>query len=199
MPRTNDKGIAIARVYARSLLELAVGGETAEALREELQDLVDYLGRHREFADFLTTPLVAVGQREKLLEKWLRGKASDLLVNALQVLNRKGRLALLPAIAEVYTQEHRQLRRQVEVHVKTAVPLTSDLRQQLVAALHRLTGQEPLLREELDSQLIGGIVLTIDDQKIDASLQRELAGRRAALHHRAALEIQRVRLTEAEA
>jgi F-type H+-transporting ATPase subunit delta len=193
MPETNDRALAVARVYSHSILGLAAAGGEAESLLEELQELVRYLGQQPAFADFLSSPLVAVGDREKALEKLFRGRASDLLVNALQVLNRKGRLGLLPTITEVYRRQHKELRGQIDVHVRTAITLTPDLRGKLQAAVSRFTGHEAQLIETVDERMLGGMVLQIGDQKIDASVKRELEEMRELLEERAALEIHRLR------
>lgn len=193
MPETNDRALAVARVYSHSMLELAEARGEAKSLLEELQELTAYLGGHPAFADFLSSPLVDVGAREKALERLFRGRMSDLLVNSLQVLNRKGRLVLLPTITEVYRLQRQELRRQVDVHARTAVPITPDLRERLRAAVSRLAGRQAQLIETVDERMLGGIVLEIGDQKIDASVKRDLAELRASLEQRAALEIHRLR------
>lgn len=193
MPEVNDRALAVARVYSQSLLDLATAGGEAESLLEELQELVRYVDQHPAFADFLSSPLVDVGEREQALDKLFRGRASDLLVNALQVLNRKGRLGILPTITEVYRRQHQELRGQVDVQVRTAVAIPPDLREKLRAAVSRFAGRDAQLIETVDEQMLGGIVLQIGDQKIDGSIKRELEEMRDSLEERAALEIHRLR------
>ena len=61
-----------------------------------------------------------------MIEQAFRGKASDLLVDSLLVVNRKGRLSAVRAIAVAYRAALRDLRGWVDVHVRTAVPLTPE-------------------------------------------------------------------------
>ncbi|MEM1177237.1 MAG: ATP synthase F1 subunit delta [Acidobacteriota bacterium] len=174
MPRFNDKELAVARVYGRALLSLADNAGQAEEVLEELMWLADYAKDDAGFSRFISSPTVDENERGASLEKMFRGRLSDLVVDALQVINRKGRMALLPAVAETYRQDHRDLRGHVDVHVRTAVPLSDGLRQKVHAAVAGYSGLEPKLHESVDESLIGGIVLQIGDRKIDASVKNEV-------------------------
>jgi F-type H+-transporting ATPase subunit delta len=127
--------------------------------------------------------------RQKTLEKIFRGKRSDLFVDAMQVLNRKGRLGLIEAVAEVYYLELEELRGRVEVHVRTAAPLTRRLREKLGEMAKIQAGREVDLVESVDESLIGGLVVQIGDRKLDASVATRVKRLRAALLDRASREI----------
>jgi len=199
MPRFDDKQIAIARVYSRSMLNLAEKQGEAEGLLAELGELAAYLERNPEFATFLASPMIDTDERAASLKKLFRDKASHLLVDSLQVLNRKGRLALLGAVAETYRDEFQKRRGRIDVHVRTAVPLTAGLRDELRAVAAEFTGKEPVLIEEIDDAMIGGMVLRIGDQKLDATVAYRIRKLRSAFHERAVHEIHRVRGTVPEA
>ena len=199
MAGVSVKEQSIARVYSRSMLQLAEERGEADSLLEELRGLVEYLDRNPKFETFLESPLVDDKDRAALLERAFRGKASDLLVDSLQVVNRKGRLGLLRAIAESYRSEHLVLRGMVEAHVRTVVPLTEPLRERIRAAVARHTGKTPVLIEEIDPSLIAGIVVQIGDEKIDQSLSRRLRELAANLENRATQEILRARGSQVQA
>ena len=185
--------LSIARVYGRSMLKLAEERGEGDSLLEELKELVEHLDRDPEFERFLESPLVDDEDRAPFLERVFRGKASDLLVDSLQVVNRKGRLGLLRAIAETYRTEHRDLRGMVDTYVRTVVPLTPALRERVRAAIARHTGKTPVLIEKIDPSLIAGIVVQVGDEKIDESLSRRLRELSAILDNRATQEILRSR------
>jgi F-type H+-transporting ATPase subunit delta len=192
MASIDQRLMGLARVYARAILALAVAQGEAEALLEELAALGRLVAREPAFADFLASPLVDVEDRRETLERVFRGRASDLLVDTLQVLNRKRRLGFLPAIAHVYRAELRQRQGLVDVKVRTAAPLPEPLRDRLRAALVRFTGgRRPELEETVDPALLGGIVVEVDGKKVDASLAARLRELGAALAQRASQEILR--------
>jgi F-type H+-transporting ATPase subunit delta len=193
MAKVNDREMALARVYSRAMLGLAEEVGEADELLEELQELVKSLDRNPELEQLLSSPLVEAEDRAAVLEKLFRGRASDLLVDSLQVVNRKGRLALLRAIAEGYRVEHRDLRGIADASVRTAVPLTDAQRSQVRAAVARFTGKQAYLFEKVDPAILGGIVIEVDGRKIDGSVASRLRELGQALEQRASEEIVRAR------
>jgi F-type H+-transporting ATPase subunit delta len=189
MARVDEKQVAVARVYCRSMLDLAESGGEAESLLEELHGLVALMEKNDGFRNFLVSPLVDSGERERILEKQLRGKLSDLLVNSLQVLNRHGRLDILETLVEVFRTQYQERHGQVDVHVTTAVPLGDALRAEIEAAAERLAGKTPKLIASVDESLIGGLVIRIGDRKIDTSVARALRNLRDGLGERASQQI----------
>jgi F-type H+-transporting ATPase subunit delta len=185
----NDRELSIASVYSKAMLDLAEQQGEADSLLEELEGLVEYLGRNPELEQFLASPLVEDEDRGKVLEKAFRGKTSDLLLDSLQVVNRKGRLSLLRAIVEGYLAEHRKLRGMVEARVRTAVPLSEALRTRVRESVARHTGRQPILLEKVDPALIGGIIIEVGDEKIDGSVSHKLSELGKALELRASQEI----------
>lgn len=193
MATVNDRELAIGRIYSKAMLDLAEERGEADGLLGELQDLVAYLDRNPEFEQFLGSPLVDDEDRARTLDRAFRGRASDLLLDSLQVVNRKGRLGLLRAIAEGYRIEHGLLRGIAEAHVRTAVPLSEGLRARVRESVARFTGKQPRLIEKVDPALIAGIVIEVEGQKIDGSVASRLRELGQALERRASEEIVRAR------
>jgi F-type H+-transporting ATPase subunit delta len=190
MAGTSDKA-AIAAVYAAAMLGLAERRGDADALRAELDELARLARAAPALGAFFANPLIDADRRAESLERMLRGKASDLLVDALQVINRKGRIGLLSAIAAAYAARHDVLRGVIEVRVASAVPLDGGQRERLRAAVRAKTGCEPRLVESVDAELLGGLVIRLGDRKADASIATRLHTLVAALLARATQEIVR--------
>jgi F-type H+-transporting ATPase subunit delta len=191
MSRIDDRNLGLGRLYAKALLDLAEEQGSAGELLNELTDLAHYLEGHPELVNHFGSPLVEGTDRAQTLEKVFRGRASDLLVDALQVINRKGRLGSLRAIAEAYRQELRDRRGQVDVFVRTAVPLSEGLRARLSESLAQFTGRQPALIEKVDPSVIGGLIVEVAGTKIDTSVASRLRDLGAALERRASEEIHR--------
>lgn len=169
----DNRELAVGRVYAVAALELAEEAGRAEEVGQELAALAADLEADAETAAFFASPLVDEEQRRAALER-LRGTLSDLTVDTLQVMNGKGRLALVPALAAAYREELDRLRGRVDVTVSSARPLGDELRERLLAVVRERTGNEPRLEERVDSALLGGLVMRIGDRKIDASVAHQL-------------------------
>lgn len=189
----DDKQRAVARVYAVAMLSLATGSGSgtgvADSLREELDAVAAMTRSNPGFADFLANPVIDADERQVSLERMFRGKLSDLAVDSIQVLNRKGRSALLPAVAAEYRRVHDRHQRRIEVQVTSAKPLTDDQRGRLAAAIEKRTGFAPTFDERVDASLLGGMVVRIGDEKTDGSAVTRLHNLTEALLARASREI----------
>lgn len=181
--------LAVAGVYAEALLALAAAEGREDVLLEELDGMVDLLDRQSDLERFLASPLADPQQQSELIEKALRGRASDILVDTLQVMRRKGRLQLVRAVAATYRAQWLRLKGRVEVAVTTAVPLTAELRGKLIEAANRATGKTAQILEKVDPALLGGMVVRMGDQKLDRSVATEVARLGAALMARASSEL----------
>lgn len=198
MARVTDRDMTVGRLYAKAVLELAEEKGQADEMLEELAQVVGHLDQSPEFEQFLSSPLVDEGARAQVIENVFRGRASDLLVDTLEIINRKGRLGVIRAIAEAYRIEHRELRGWVDVEVRTAVPLSEALRARLKDSIAAFTGRKPNLIERVDPSLIAGMVVEVAGKKIDASVASRLRGLSEALLARASQEIHRGRAYVAE-
>lgn len=189
MASFSDKGLAVARVYGAAMIELAQGLGEVDVLFHELGDLAGQVDRDEPLRTFLSSPVVDTGTRASAIEKLFRGKYSDLFVDSLQVLNRKGRLELLGAVSETYAQARDELQDKVRVHVKSATPLSDEQREKIKAVVNMQTGKTAELREAVDESLLGGLVVRIGDRKLDTSVARKLEVVKSLLLERAAHEI----------
>jgi F-type H+-transporting ATPase subunit delta len=190
MPRIDDRQIALARVYSGAMLELAERAGQAEPLLEELLGVATLVEREPDLAAFFSSPLIEDEARREVIEKVLRGHASDLLVDSLQVINVKGRLDLLPTIAEAYRQAFEALRGRIEVKVESAVALDPEQRAALAESVRRSTGKHARLVETVDQALLAGLVVRVGDEKFDGSAANQLRKLAATLLERASQEIQ---------
>ncbi|MCH7720005.1 MAG: ATP synthase F1 subunit delta [Planctomycetes bacterium] len=189
MPKVEEGAVAIADVYAQSLYALADERGQADAIFEEFGDLIRYLDDDAVFASYLADARVDSDRRKAMLEKVFRGRMSDLLLDALQVLNDKDRLGILAVVYDRFRVAHEEKRGEVEVHVTTALPLTDELRAKVSAAVRQRISKTARLNETTDPDILGGLIVRIGDTKIDTSIANHLRRVRDALKARASLEI----------
>lgn len=190
MAMMNDKQLALAKIYSQSILGLAEKSGEADTVLDELNELVDAFVANPMLENFFASPIINTGVRAKSIEKMFRGRFSDLVVDSLQVLNRKGRLDLVRAIVETYRSQLETHRNIAEVMVTTAVPLTDSLRSTLIDVTNKRIGKQIRLVEKVDPAIVGGFIVRFGDEKIDASVAAQLSRISDAFVERASREIQ---------
>lgn len=188
--RVDEQEVAVADVYAAALLELAERRGEGDEVLEELGAISSLLKEQPEFADYLSSPMVDVEARRGAIDKTFQGRANDLLVNTLQVMNRRNRLDLLEALQTAYSRGLDDARKRESVEVVTAVPLTESLRERLKQAVRKMTGRDTRLIESVDETLVGGLVVKVGDEKIDTSVARSLSLLKKKFEERARAEVQ---------
>lgn len=185
----DDRQDAIARVYAEALFRLSEARGESEQLLAELAELVRFSREHPGIAEPLLSPLADPAKRRASIDRIFRGRASDLFVDTLQVLNARGRLALFAAVAEAFRKLFQRSRQVLDVHVETAVPLSAEQRAALAELTLALTGSRANLLESVEPRLLGGLVVRARDRKFDTSLRSKLDRLRGLLSQRASQEI----------
>lgn len=177
MPLVESQPNAASMMYARSLLELADqqgGRAVCEEIGSELEQILELGRSDKTFGEFLSSRLIATKARGESLSRILKGRISDLTLRFLLVLNRKGRLAALPAVAASYDQLLQEKFGRVEVDVYTAEAADSALLDQVRSQLSATLGKEVILHPYTDARMIGGIKVQIGDQLLDASVATQL-------------------------
>ncbi|MCG3131969.1 MAG: ATP synthase subunit delta [Phycisphaerae bacterium] len=174
MSSTDPKTQTLARTYAEAIFGLAEERKQGDALVEEIAAVEALLAQDAALSAYLTDPEVDAKHRAGVIEKSFRGRLSDLLTDALRVINAKERMNLLPAIFSSCREAQERSRGVAEVEVVTAVALTEDLRGALATAAGAYAGRKVRLVETVDPELLGGLVLRVGDVKLDTSLSRHL-------------------------
>lgn len=181
MPLIESQPDEVAQVYARSLYELAGGREQAETILGELQELLELARQDPKFSEFLASKALPIERRDGSLRAILEGRASDLTVRFLRLLNRKGRLGHLPAIVEAYDHIVQEAFGRVEVDIYTVEALDPEDRDRIREKVQATIGKEIVLHEYVEPAMLGGVKLKIGDQLIDDSLQAQLRRARQRL------------------
>lgn len=180
---------SIADSYARALLSLTEDAGCSDEVHDTLRDLVDGMNRDQALAVFMMSRSIDDDRRTDLLEQHFRGKMHDLLLNTLQVINRKGRCELIPLVYERYRLALEELRNEIDVYVTSAIELTDAIRADLIEAATRVAGRTARLIETVDPEILGGLIVRIGDEKLDSSVSRRLERIHDAFEQRASQEI----------
>jgi F-type H+-transporting ATPase subunit delta len=186
MAEAFDEHLDLADIYAAALFALASEAGLVETVRGELEELVRLETLEPGFAEFLRSGAVDDDHRAASLERMFRGKLSDIVLNTLQVMNARGRAALLKPLLRAFVLREQQAANQVEVTVRSAVELDADTRERLERVTEMLSGKRPLMQYEVDAALLGGLVLQIGDYRYDNSIRRHLLQAHARLLGRGA-------------
>ncbi|QDS89854.1 ATP synthase subunit delta [Rosistilla oblonga] len=167
--------LQLGRVYAQALIGAAMKEGVTDDAIEQLGQLVDdVLSQHPTLASVFASPRVSQEEKSRILDSLLGDKVHPVLLRFLKVVAGRGRLGYLNEIRYSADQLKNEMMGRVVAEVRTALPLTDELRQSVQQRLADKLGKDVVLKETVDPQLIGGLVVRIGDTVIDSSVAGQL-------------------------
>lgn len=163
----------LARPYARAAFEVAEKASALESWRNALAASAEVVATESA-SRILGNPKIDAEQIIALFGDALGEHMTDAFKNFLDVLMHYRRLPLLPEIFTQFEILRRASEHRLKVHVTSAIELDADQREKLAARLKQRFGAEVDMETDVNTELIGGLVVRAGDRVIDASLRGRL-------------------------
>jgi F-type H+-transporting ATPase subunit delta len=164
----------LARGYAQALFQIARAEGALEQVEDELFRFARMLENENRLREALSDISLPPEHRAKMVEELLGKKASPHTVNIISFLVQQGRARDLPKIIDSLVQLAAEERERAVAEVRTAVPLDDEDREKLIKAITRATGKHVDLKVIIDPDVIGGLLVRVDDQVFDGTVKRRL-------------------------
>lgn len=162
------------RRYARAILDSATQPKQKEILFKDFQMIRSVLNGSPDLELFLKSPVIRQAQKKAVLKELFEKRVDTSTMNFLSLLSDKKRESLLGGIADSFIRQYRDSLGITEVRVTTTEKLSKAQEKNLSDELNRITGKQIELTAEIDSDLIGGMKVQIDDTVIDGSVKHKL-------------------------
>ncbi len=170
-----------ARRYSQAVFEIALERKELDRWQSDLRKIAS-LGEDATFMAFLESPKFHFGDKTRLLSERL-GDINPLALNLACLLVDRGRLNMVGDIADGYQRLLDSYCGIEQAEISTAVPLDDEDKIRLGEHLGAIVSKKVVLKPEVDSSLIGGIIARIGGKLLDGStrskleaLKRELVG-----------------------
>lgn len=163
----------IARVYARSLFEVAEAQGRLDVVREQLGAFADAVDENRELQVFLFSPYFASEEKKDGLRRAVID-ADPVVMNTLELLLEKHRMPAIFRIRREYDALWENANKLLPVEITSAIPLDEGLVERLSSRIGEQTGRKVELKTTVDPDVIGGIVMRVGNNILDASIRTRL-------------------------
>jgi F-type H+-transporting ATPase subunit delta len=166
---------SLAGRYASALFDLARDQRQIESVSKSLDALGQALLDSREFAELVASPLVSRDEAGKAFSALAPQLTIDpITTNFLGVIARNGRKKELRAVIRAFRRLASDHRGEATAEVITARPLNDDQIAGLKQQLKARAGRDVNIDATVDSNILGGIVVKLGSQQIDASIRTKL-------------------------
>lgn len=164
----------IAKRYATALFNAALEAKVVDEVNNDAAAFRNLLSDNPSLRGFLLSPQVLTKDKKSILEKALKGRATDLFVRFLILLIDKKRFPSVEGIVDGYRYLCERHQGILEVKAITAIPLDEGLKQKTMRKLEQETGKKIRLAADVDPEIIGGMILVMEDKIIDGSVRYKI-------------------------
>ena len=163
----------IAEVYGRSLFEVALERDKLDVVREQIGQFTDALDEDRELSVFFFSPYFSTQEKLDGLERVV-SDADETVLNFLKLLIEKHRMPVLFRIRRVLDRLWERENKVLPVEITSATELDEQTVQGIGKRIGDQTGQRVELTAKVEPDILGGIVLRVGNQILDASIRNRL-------------------------
>ena len=166
---------SLAGRYASALFDLARDQRQIESVGQSLDALNQALLDSKEFAELASSPLVSRDEAGKAFAALAPQLGLDPITSSfLGVLARNGRKNELRSVIRAYRRLASEHRGETTAEVVTARPLKDDQLAALRQQLRARAGRDVKIDATVNPEILGGIVVKLGSQQIDASIRTKL-------------------------
>ena len=173
-----DTGVLTGEIlqrYAQALLSVAQEHNIVDQVGQDINAILNVLKSSSDLRDFFASPVFKPESKKAVLTQVLSDSVHPYTRNFLLLLVDRRRIMLLEGICKEFQALLRKLNQTVLAEVTSVYELTDDQRRSLEEKVKGLTGARQVeLETKLDPELIGGVIIKIGSQVIDASIRGQL-------------------------
>ncbi|SKA20598.1 F0F1 ATP synthase subunit delta [Consotaella salsifontis] len=182
MSQSSSPVSGVAERYAQSLYELARDENRISAVETELDAFGRLVEESEDFRRLVESPVFSSEEQLRAVSAIaVKIGSSELTSNFLKVIAANRRLFALPSMIKAFHRLAAEGRGEAEAEVVSAEALTDVQRRDLAEAIAAYSGKSVTLRERVDPDILGGLVVRVGSRQIDTSIRTKLNSLKLAL------------------
>lgn len=167
------RDIKVASRYAKSLLGIAIDNKCLEAVYQDMMMISKVCNENHELVLVLRNPIVKGDKKLAVLNEIFKG-INNVSASFVKIIVAKNRESLLVDIANAFVDAYKEHHNIKTAYVTTAVALSSEQKEKIKKLINKTYNSTIEFVEKVDEEIIGGIILRVEDKQIDESIKRKL-------------------------
>ena len=161
--------------YAQALLSIAQEGGQVDRFSQDCSVLTDLLKASEDLSQLLENPIINPDVKKNVLRQIVAEQVHPTMLNFVMLLVDRTRIPFLGSICRRYQELVREINQTVLAEVISAVELSESQKDSIRQKVIGMTGARSVeLETSLDSELLGGVIIKVGSQVVDASLRGQL-------------------------
>jgi F-type H+-transporting ATPase subunit delta len=167
----NDSKISVR--YSRALFQSALEKKILDNVYQDMI-FISEICKFVETKEFLNSPIIVPSKKEAIFHKMLGDNVEKITLSIIDLIVKNGRESFIPAITRVFIHETKKFKGITESVLTTAVKIDDKVKKQITDLISDVFKTKVELKENIDPEIIGGFILQVDDNYIDASIRNKL-------------------------
>ncbi|MFZ2257514.1 MAG: F0F1 ATP synthase subunit delta [Clostridiaceae bacterium] len=162
------------RRYAQALYDVAVSKNRVEKYIEDLTSIVKVIDESADFQRVIKHPEISTKEKKKFFINLFKGKIDEDLLTFLLILVEKDRILFLKEKLVELKKIDLENRETVIAKIRTVKALKEYQKVALAEKLQAKYHKKVEIEETVDPDILGGILIRVDDDLIDGSVRSSL-------------------------
>ena len=164
----------VLRPYATALFEIAKEQNELKQFATQVNTVIEVIEQNVQFMDLLLHPKIMIDEKIKLIDTVFTGKVAEEITGILTIIVKKGRQSVLVDILKLFLEMVSEDLGIVKATVTSAVELNKEQLAQIKSKIENSTKKDVALHTEVNKDLIGGMIIRVGDNVVDASIAGRL-------------------------
>ena len=160
--------------YAKAFFLTAKDKKLLDVFKTDIQLIYEVCNSSTDFILLLESPVVKISKKEKLITEIFKGKVHEITLNFLVLVVRNKREVHIPGICRNFLELSRKDQNIKSAQLITAIDVESEIMDKISLLLEKQLKNKIELTSKVDENIIGGIVLRLEDKQYDASVATQL-------------------------
>jgi F-type H+-transporting ATPase subunit delta len=160
--------------YAKALFSLAKEKDLLNRLKVDIESVLAVCNQSVEFVLFLESPVVKTSKKIKLISEIFSGTIHELSLKFLILIAENKRESYIPGVCRNFLELIRKNMGIKTAVVTTASELSATTYEKVKLILEKEMNSKIELTGKVNPEILGGMILRVDDKQFDASLASQL-------------------------
>lgn len=164
------KNPKLASRYAQALYDFSIEMNQVEEVYRDILSILELMKEHHEMRTVLESPIITQDRKLKFIKATFHNRICEIAYNFITLIVSKRRATQLQMICQQFVKIYYKSHNIKEAYITSAYPLSEKMAHYLKNYLEKDSPYTFICHLSVNSNIIGGLIVKIDDFYFDAGI-----------------------------
>ena len=171
MKTIDVKHIKAARKYSNALFQTAKESGLCEKVYNDLVFISETINTNEQLKNALMNPIVTLNDKKDIFERLFKIHIEKVTLDFVFLLLENNRLNCLEEVVNCFNKSNNRENNIITPTIISAIELNDEQKSRIIAKIAEKTGKKVIPEYSIEPDIVGGIIIEIDDKTIDLSIK----------------------------